>query len=159
MVDKGIAGEDTVTCFIAALDCLLEFVDIPYSVYALYTEAYRQQLRDGPDNRHTRRVIRRTLEETTGSSSLKNFHTKRITSVEELDLVIKNANQGSKKIIIWTDPTHVVGVKRLPDERYLMVGNSLPCEDELTIEELFSYLYIPPRSEKKDGHSNLYLVS
>ncbi len=157
MVSKGIAGDGTVTCFVAALDCLLQSADIPYRIYDEYRDAYLHQKEHGVDNRHTRQTIRKVLQKSLGSTSLKNLRTKRVSTPGELLHTISNANQGGKKIIIWTEPTHVVGIKILSEGLCRMVGNSLPCEDELTLDDLFEFLYLPPRSDK--DQSNVYLIN
>lgn len=161
MVRKGIAGDNpgVVTCFVAALDCLLEDQDIPYKVYARYTQAYRNQVKNGVDNRQTRYFYREVLQSAIGKSCFKNFICKRASTKEDFTLILNNALQGKKKIIVFVSYAHVVGLKQVRDGIWKMVGNSLPYNDEITTAELFDYLYVPPCTEKKDDRTNIYLIN
>lgn len=158
MVEKGIAGEDTVTCFVAALDCLFDNVDIPYKTYARYTEAYLEQKQFGDSSRRSRRVYREVLFNALGSSCLKNFIARRASNLESWLIILDNALQSKRKIIVNVSYSHVVGLQLVSDGVWRMVGNSLPYDDELTSEEVFEYLYIPPRTEKPDDQKNVFLV-
>ncbi|HCQ31596.1 TPA: hypothetical protein DIU27_04415 [Candidatus Collierbacteria bacterium] len=158
MVKKGIAGEETVTCFVAALDCLLDHIDIPFKVYAEYTNAFLCESFFGEDRRLERTIYRYVLNYSLGSCSLKNISVKRASNPEALRDVIKRAYQGRRHIIIYTGINHVVGLKPINPNIWAMVGNSIPTDEQLYIEEIFPFLYVPPCTQKIRDRTNIFII-
>ena len=161
MVATGIAGDyNTVTCMVAAIDCLLDDQDIPYETYAFYREAFLDQCRYGPSRRRSRDVFREVLRSFEGSSSLRNFSSKRVTTLDKLDRILTGAIIGGKKIIICTSNCRVVGLRPVQMGIWQMVGNAVPYEGEITTEQILLFLYIPPRSiGLKGDQANIYLIN
>jgi len=155
MEEIGIAGRWSPTCLVAALDCQIKH-DIPYYVYAKYKQAYIYQCHYGPNKQNTKNAYHMVLKAVTGSTSNKNFIGKMAKSPEQTAKILNNAKQGGKKIIIWVGPTHVVGLCYTRNG-WKMVGNDLPCIEELSAEGVFRYLHKARRHNKY--RENIYLVN
>ena len=158
MSQKGIAGSDSATCFVAALDCLLEKVDIPYSIYDRYNIAFWHQYVYGPNRRTAKQVYQEVILAATGSICGKNLTGRRATTKSETSQVLQKALEGRKKVIIRVSAYHDVGLKPQKDGTWIMVGNSLPCDHNLESEDVFRYLYVPRRNKAPDLY-NIYLIN
>lgn len=158
MSEKGIAGDYSATCFVAALDCLLEKVDIPYSVYARYTTAFWHQYLFGPNRRTAKQVFQEVLLAATGSNCIKNLVGRRATTASETSLILQKALEGRKKVIIRVSNCHDVGLKPQKGGTWVMVGNSLPCANPLEPDEIFRFLHVPRRNKFPDLY-NIYLIN
>ena len=156
-VEKCLAGPSSSTCLPSALDCLYPNFEFPLWFYSFYEDAYRDQTKYGANKGRTKSVYTKLIHLLTGSTRTKQIVFKMVKSEDETEVVLQNALIGGWKVIICTQPSHVVGLKSISN-KWQMVGNAVETLDLLTSRQVFKYLYIKrpyPRGTEKCP--NIYL--
>ncbi len=148
-VKGGITGQDSPTCFPAAVDAISNRHSLSGETYDHYAAEYFEQQVHGESTRRTRTEIRRMLEEAGGSSE-KGISEKRVRTPEQLEQELTKAQQGGRRVIALTDDNHVVGLRPVRDG-WRMVGTHTPVESDkpLRPKELFPHLHQPARWKGK----------
>jgi len=145
--EKGITGPHRATCFVGALDSVSNFQSASEKTYLEYENAFWKQELNGLNTRHTRETIRKVLADF-GGSSLKGTSAKRARTPEETKKILDSARQGGRRILVYTEEHHVVGLRPV-SHGWRMVGTRLPegisSDQVLTSEEIFDHLDQPSR--------------
>jgi len=136
----GVAGSSTSTCFVAAVDCVSPKHGISADAYRHYTKVCPEDPTAGVNYRAVRTARRRVLEEA-GVGSFRAVSATRVKTEEDAKRVLDNAREGARRVIVYTGPDHVVGL-RPANGGWRMVGTSTPVSSfrVLTSEEVFPYL-------------------
>lgn len=142
---NGVGDKESSTCFVAAIQGVTHLHEIPDQVFTDYEQAYLQQCFEGVNPKRSRDTIRNVLKEA-GVSSLKGLSIRRARNKGECKRILQRARQGGRRVIIYTQDNHVVGLSTV-SEGWRMVGNWTPVSTSsiLTDEEIFRYLNVPSK--------------
>lgn len=131
------------TCFAAAAQGISDTHTISDETYSAYEAALLEQILEGSNAKRTREILRTVLRDA-GGSSYEGFSRKRARSLEETVKILENARQGGRRVIIYTEERHVVGLRAVSGG-WRMVGVRTPVDSQtvLTSAEVFEHLFIP----------------
>lgn len=129
------------TGFVQALQGLVadEGRVIPPKIYIEYSKLFAQQEEKGLSQRKVKKMLRRAIK--AAGLDPASVERKRIDSIEELAILLAEAEETNKKIIIYISPFEVVGLKRTA-EGYIFTGKRvLRIQRPLkSVAEVFKFL-------------------
>lgn len=148
-IKRGVTGEESNSCFVAALQWVCNDYVIPDKIFEQYEDAFYVQDYDGVNSRNTRIIMRNVLK-SAGVSSLKGISNQRARNAHECAKILNKAQEGGRRIIIFTSEDHVVGLRPVSGG-WRMGGSSTPIDSSIVLTSLqvFKYLYVPTKSTGK----------
>ncbi len=157
MVRCGVSGVNTSTCFVAALDCLLEERSIPIEVYCAFNNLCVDNCLLGYDKDASDKMFKLVITHAFGQ-----FDPKKIKSVicrvktDAIDILNK-ARIDNKFVIIQTGENHDVGLKPSRNNTWKVVGNGASKYKNIATEDVFRHLFQPNKIHLQ-GEYNILLL-
>lgn len=142
---KGLTGDDTGTCFVAALE-LLSLDSFSDELYRFYQQAFTLQETEGASSKYTKTVLNSVLRSVLEHGGFSSLVKRTAQTFDEFEEVLNKLTKGGFRILIYVEDGHVVGLKQ-ENQHWKVVGTWAPFDTSelLSTEEIFSYLYIPQK--------------
>jgi hypothetical protein len=156
ILETDLTGPHTPTCFVAAIEILLDGYDIPPWIYHYYTQAYNHQAVHGQNRRFTKKIINTVLSVIHKDiDDLSFFY---VGSVEKAHKIFNGALNSGKIILAFPHPGHIVGLKSIDTDVWQMVGTWVPTNHYLTTAQVVELLYKPTDRYKNKRVANIWLI-
>jgi|GEM_PF-5997185 len=149
LVRKNTTGSRTPTCFPAALDLISDNNDVPPWIYQFYTQKYKEY-HEGNRSPKLAKETMNTVLTTVDGGKLKDVAERRARSEDETEEILEKAKIGGRRVVIFTEKNHVVGLKPI-DERWILIGTWTPKNSFgiYSSREVFRFLAQPKRQNGK----------
>jgi len=157
LLGKGYTGPNTDTCFPAALDNTSERHNVSASGYLSYELKFLITDMDGVNPKRTREMTRDILSEV-GVGSLKGVSTKHSSTPQETEEILENARQGGRRVIVYTEDDHVVGLRPV-NGGWRFVGNRTPVNTSNILESQEVHQHLAHPKERFRGKRAPNIVS
>lgn len=143
--ERGVSLGDLPVCLPAAVDGVSR-ADLTVDGYNKHIKLFEEQVQLGPSYRRAKIAWRNVLEAVGSGTSIRSLSNRATRTLEETDRALKGAREGGRRVVIFTNDQHVVGLRPVHGG-WKAEGSSTPFQEGevLTVEEIHSRLAKPLR--------------